>query len=86
MVSVAADTCLEADGWDTPLLVMGPERGVECAERHGIAAMFIEHRAGDELREGGDVATMTSAWLQRIGKDFNGRTDSRKGAKAQSNQ
>ena len=42
-VTVAADTCIEADGWDTPLIVLGPERGMECAERNGIAAMFISH-------------------------------------------
>ena len=41
---------LEADGWDTPLLVLGPERGVEVAERNGIAAMFISHpESGDAV-------------------------------------
>src|SRR6185503_7907483 len=44
-VTVAADTCLAADGWDTPLLVLGPERGVECAEKNNIAALFIAHGA-----------------------------------------
>ena len=28
-VTVAADKCLDADGWDTPLMVLGPERGSE---------------------------------------------------------
>ena len=48
-VTVVADTCIAADGWDTPLLVLGPERGFECAEKNGIAAMFISHcESGDE--------------------------------------
>jgi thiamine biosynthesis lipoprotein len=59
-VTVAADTCLEADGWDTPLVVLGPERGRACAERNGIAALFIVHTDnGDEMRT-------TSAWQKRF--------------------
>jgi thiamine biosynthesis lipoprotein len=59
-VTVAADTCLEADGWDTPLMVLGPERGSACAEKYGIAAMFISHSgAGDEVRT-------TSDWKKRF--------------------
>src|SRR5204862_4878477 len=50
-VTVAADTCIEADGWDTPLMVLGPERGGQCAEQHGVAAMFISHTDGsDQVR------------------------------------
>ena len=59
-VTVVADTCLEADGWDTPLLVLGPERGVECAERNGIAALFISHS------ETGNTAKTTTAWRKRF--------------------
>ncbi len=63
-VTVAADTCLEADGWDTPLLVLGPERGFERAEKLGLAAMFISHPdAGD----GTDAVRTTSAWRKRFG-------------------
>lgn len=40
-VTVVAETCLAADGWDTPLLVLGPERGFECAVRNDIAALFV---------------------------------------------
>ncbi len=58
-VTIAADTCIEADGWDTPLVVLGPERGNQCAERYGIAAMFISHG------EQGDVVRTTSAWRKR---------------------
>ena len=32
-VTVAADSCTEADGWDTPLVVLGLERGNIIAER-----------------------------------------------------
>ncbi len=60
-VTVAADKCLDADGWDTPLVVLGPERGTECAEKLGIAAMFISHSD-----QGDDVRT-TSAWRKRFG-------------------
>jgi thiamine biosynthesis lipoprotein len=65
-VSVVAETCLAADGWDTPLLVLGPQRGFECAERHGIAALFIEHGGG------GETVRTTSAWQTRFG-DSHGR-------------
>lgn len=55
-VTVVAETCMEADGWDTPLLVLGPERGFEFAEKHGVAALFI-------LRdEGGVNVRQTTAW------------------------
>lgn len=61
-VTVAAEKCVDADGWDTPLTVLGPDRGSECAERNGIAAMFVSHAAGaDEVRT-------TSAWRKRFGE------------------
>jgi FAD:protein FMN transferase len=58
-VTVVADTCIEADGWDTALLVMGPERGFEFAEQNGIAALFIQRG------EPGDVR-VTRAWRERF--------------------
>ena len=58
-VTVLADTCLAADGWDTPLLVLGPNRGFQCAEKNGIAAMFISPSAGKSR-----VRT-TTAWDKR---------------------
>jgi thiamine biosynthesis lipoprotein len=63
-VTVAADECLDADGWDTPLMVLGPERGSEVAEKLGIAAMFVSHGengAADEVKT-------TSAWRKRFGE------------------
>ena len=60
-VTVVANTCIEADGWDTPLLVLGPERGFECAKKHGVAALFLSYgKGGDEVRA-------TPAWEKRLG-------------------
>jgi len=59
-VTVVADTCIEADGWDTPLLVLGPERGFQCAKENGIAALFISR---DKPRE---AARATPAWRERF--------------------
>jgi thiamine biosynthesis lipoprotein len=58
-VTVLADTCMAADGWDTPLLVLGPDRGFDCAEKNGVAAMFLS--AGQR-----DFVRTTSAWKRRI--------------------
>lgn len=63
-VSVAADTCLEADGWDTPLTVLGADRGIECADKNGIAAMFIV--PADNSNEPDTIKT-TKAWRKRFG-------------------
>jgi thiamine biosynthesis lipoprotein len=63
-VTVAADTCLEADAWDTALLVMGPERGFYYAENNGIAALFIVRGETNS-----DVRT-TSAWKRRFEKQI----------------
>lgn len=62
-VTVVAETCMAADGWDTPLLVMGVERGAECAEKHKIAALFL-------WSEGGEVKSRTTAaWQERFETD-----------------
>jgi thiamine biosynthesis lipoprotein len=59
-VTVIAETCIEADGWDTPLLVLGPERGFACAEDNGIAALFIS-ADGD-----GETIRATRAWDAKL--------------------
>jgi thiamine biosynthesis lipoprotein len=59
-VTVAADTCLEADGWDTALLVMGQDRGFDYAEKNGIAALFIVRGETDQ------AARTTVAWKKRF--------------------
>ena len=40
-VTVLADSCLDADAWATALFVLGPDEGLELAERQGIAALFL---------------------------------------------
>jgi FAD:protein FMN transferase len=40
-VSVVADTAMEADGWATGLLVLGPERGYALAQARGLAALLV---------------------------------------------
>lgn len=59
-VTVVAKTCIEADGWDTPLFVLGPQKGFECAEKNGIAALFID-RDGKDANE-----RATTAWRRRF--------------------
>jgi thiamine biosynthesis lipoprotein len=63
-VTVVASSCLAADGWDTPLLVLGPQRGYDCAERHGIAALFISRDGGER---GNEHVRVTSAWQTAYG-------------------
>jgi thiamine biosynthesis lipoprotein len=59
-VTVWADTCLDADGWDTALLVMGPEQGIDYAEQHDIAALFLVRGRTSSS------AQMTPAWKKRL--------------------
>ena len=40
-VSVIADTTMEADGWATALLVLGPEHGYSLAQARGLAALLV---------------------------------------------
>jgi len=40
-VSVVADTTMEADGWATALLVLGPDRGYALAQARGLAAILV---------------------------------------------
>ena len=40
-VSVVADTTMEADGWATALLILGPEQGYSLAQARGIAALLV---------------------------------------------
>jgi thiamine biosynthesis lipoprotein len=59
-VTVVADDSLTADAWDTAILVLGPQRGYECAVAHGIAALLIS-RDGDRF-----IAKKTPAWQKRF--------------------
>ena len=50
-VTVLAESAMLADAYATALLVLGAERGIDFAERRGLAALFVERgRDGFELR------------------------------------
>ncbi|WP_430462457.1 FAD:protein FMN transferase [Thalassolituus sp. LLYu03] len=53
-VTVVADNCAMADGWATALNVAGPEKGLELAERNGLAVFMI-------VRDGDGFAERTSS-------------------------
>lgn len=38
---VSPNNCMEADGWATALMAMGPEKGIEYTKKYSIAAYFI---------------------------------------------
>lgn len=40
-VTVVAQSCAEADGWATALMVLGAEKGIALARRHGLNALFL---------------------------------------------
>ncbi len=42
-VSVVSDSCIEADGLATTLLVLGPEEGYAFALEQGLAVLFVNH-------------------------------------------
>ena len=72
-VTVAADTCLEADGWDTPLMVLGPERGREVrGEEWDCGDVYFAPGCGDggrgarRRRRGGSGLARSSVDSGRI--------------------
>ncbi len=50
-VSVLASTCTAADAYATALNVMGPDRGLEFARDHNLAAMFITRTGAGAFTE-----------------------------------
>lgn len=50
-VTVIAPTALEADGWDTGLMVLGPEKAKEVVRREGLAVYMIV-KEGEGLKPG----------------------------------
>jgi thiamine biosynthesis lipoprotein len=40
-VSVLTELCVNADAWATALFVLGEHKGLELAEKHGIAVLFL---------------------------------------------
>lgn len=47
-VTVLHAECMQADAFATALTVLGLQDGMAYAERHGIAALFVVRRRGDE--------------------------------------
>jgi thiamine biosynthesis lipoprotein len=56
-VSVVTDTCAEADGLATTLLVLGPEEGFAFAEERNLAVLFLNYDG-----EGGVTERLTPAF------------------------
>ena len=50
-VTVFHESCMWADAWSTALMVMGPEAGLECADREGIAALLRWRTSGGAWSE-----------------------------------
>jgi len=50
-VAVLHDNCMSADAWATALLVLGEADGLQLAQEHGLAALFIsrEQKGGQEM-------------------------------------
>ena len=48
--AVLAPNCAQADAWATAMFVLGKQKGLELANRHKIAVLFLL-RTGDEIRE-----------------------------------
>lgn len=61
--TVRAPTCIEADALATALLVMGPEVGLDWANRHGVAAVLIERTAA------GHREHLSGAWPAKPADD-----------------
>ena len=48
-VTVVAKTCAEADAWATALMVLGVEKGIALAERHGLDVLFLQRSPGGQI-------------------------------------
>jgi len=59
---VIHSSAAEADAWATALMVLGPEQGLELAERRNLAALFIRRRDDGSLQE---TATQAFATFRR---------------------
>ncbi|MDX8482274.1 FAD:protein FMN transferase [Mesorhizobium sp. VK24D] len=49
-VTVIAPTCAEADAWATALMVLGPDKGGELAQRLGLDALFLLRDEAHSIR------------------------------------
>ncbi|MEQ8847536.1 MAG: FAD:protein FMN transferase [Botrimarina sp.] len=60
-VTVQAETCREADGLATALLVLGPRAGYDWAVERGVAALLVSRSESDEHLE-----QTTPGWDERV--------------------
>jgi len=58
-VTVLHAECMQADALATVLTVLGPDEGLDFAERHDIAALFVSHD------ESSSMARTTRAWREQ---------------------
>ncbi len=54
-VSVIAATCMAADAWATAINVVGPQRGLELANREQLAVLLVSRREGEYVLRGTGV-------------------------------
>jgi thiamine biosynthesis lipoprotein len=63
LVSVVADSAIDADAWATALMVMGPDEGFRFALQHDMKAVFLKREAAEykmlQTPRFKSVATMT---------------------------
>lgn len=48
--TVLHKNCMEADGWATALMALGPEKSMQIAEKYGIAAYMISVDENDKIK------------------------------------
>ncbi len=65
-VSVLDTSCMRADAWASALAVLGPERGMAVADRHGLAAHMLTRTPG------GSVGEHLSGAIRAMLEDGNG--------------
>jgi len=58
-VTVVAESAMLADGWATALMVLGPEQGMEVAQRNALACLFI-------VRDGTEFALLESPEYSKL--------------------
>jgi len=58
-VTVVAESAMLADGWATALMVLGPEQGMEVAQKNSLACLFI-------VRDGTEFALLESPEFSKL--------------------
>jgi thiamine biosynthesis lipoprotein len=62
-VTVLHPQCMQADALATALTVLGPDEGFAFAQRHALAARFVQRRAGGSGEGHGMHVRSTAAWV-----------------------